>query len=135
MDRNAFFLLLLAGVTHACIFMTSYKVQADNALVVSKTCDPRGIPQGSQFWGHLGFLLEELTANAPYTPQLYFKTRIGGEYAPAFGEAHCQPYCSPSSCEACLRQLSMDIWGICNNALGAHVEYGDCGIHYECFYF
>ena len=108
---------------------------ADSPVVVSKVCDPRGIPEGSPFSGHLGFLLEQLVDNAPYTPTFSFKTRIGGGDAPAFGEASCQPSCPAAQCQACLHQLSDDIWSICNNALGARVEYPDCWIHYECYYF
>ncbi|MCO5588626.1 hypothetical protein L7F22_042583 [Adiantum nelumboides] len=128
---SASFLLQLLIIIGACTQL----IAADNPVVVTSVCNARMIPQGSAFWGHLGSLLAQLVDNAPYTPTLYFKTRFGGGDAPAFGQAHCQSSCSPASCHACLQQLSYDVWRICNSALGAHVEYSDCGIRYDCTYF
>ncbi|MCO5547445.1 hypothetical protein L7F22_000894 [Adiantum nelumboides] len=132
----ALLLFVVAAASPALFFNAGADDIYSNPTVVNLTCDPRGmIPQGSAFWGHLGFLLQQLADNAPYTPSLSFKTRVGGGDAPAFGEAACHASCPPAKCLACLRQLSSDIWRICNSAVGARVDYPDCWIHYECFYF
>lgn len=108
---------------------------AADASFVSSTCNAQAIPQGSAFWSHLGYLFTRLVENTPYTDGYSFKTRTGGGNDTAFGEASCNASCSPSRCDECLRQLSSDIWRICNSALGARVEYSDCWIRYECYDF
>ncbi|KAH7436332.1 hypothetical protein KP509_05G014500 [Ceratopteris richardii] len=134
-NRFRFYVLPFAVIF--LIFCSAFRAAvATSTIVLSATCDPRGmIPQGSPFWGHVGFVLEQLVENTPYTPNYSFKTRVGGGDSPAFGEAYCRPFCSPTSCQACLRQLSSDIWRICNSALGARVEYPECWMHYECYSF
>ncbi|MCO5575549.1 hypothetical protein L7F22_029350 [Adiantum nelumboides] len=118
-----------------CILMQG--AAAEQPIMVSAKCDSRGmIPQGSQFWGHLGYLLQLLGDHTPYQSNYHFKTRVGGDQdAPAFGEAYCQASYPPSKCQACLRRLSSDIWRICNSALGARVEYPVCWIRYQDSYF
>ncbi|MCO5588648.1 hypothetical protein L7F22_042605 [Adiantum nelumboides] len=118
-----------------CILMGG--AAAEQPTVVSAKCDSRGmIPQGSQFWGHLGYLLQVLSDHTPYQSNYHFKTRVGEEEdAPAFGEAYCQASHPASKCRACLRRLSSDIWRICNSAIGARVEYPVCWIRYEDYSF
>ncbi|MCO5575551.1 hypothetical protein L7F22_029352 [Adiantum nelumboides] len=110
---------------------------AEQPTVVSAKCDSRGmIPQGSLFWGHLGYLLQLLSDHTSYQSNYHFKTRVGeGEDDPTFGEAYCQASYPASTCRACLHRLSSDIWRICNSAIGARVEYPVCWIRYEDYSF
>eukprot|EP00249_Psilotum_nudum_P011449 c23184_g1_i1 orf=299-712(+) len=113
--------------------MASATQAADTSFVYSK-CNARCIEQGSPFWGSLGTTLHQLTENTAYAGY-DFKTQNGGANSPAFGEATCSKTISPTDCTQCLEHLSQQIWGICNDAIGAEVQFADCSIHYEAFPF
>lgn len=124
---------VLAILIAACLVSATFAV--DDNSVVSVDCKKESIPPGSPFWGHLGSLLYQLVENTPYAVGYTWKTRYGGGDKPAFGEAGCDPKVSAEQCTECLKQLSTDIWSICHSALGGRVQYQDCWMHYECYYF